>query len=163
MPDIILDLRRVDFYTEQNVAVCAWRARANALFFTPGGGTVPYFCIVDSGAPFSVLPYSLWHDRNLSWTPRGRRLIRQGGQMAEPLKWQGEDCSLGDTSVSLIDARTNSQTGAFLLVAKFVDRRRSDARLEMIAVLGMNFLADNDLRLVLESVAGNLVGALSVP
>jgi hypothetical protein len=163
MSDMILDLRRVDFYTEQNVAVCAWRAWANALFFTPGGGTVPCFCIVDSGAPFSVLPYSLWHDRNLSWTPRGRRLIRQGVQMAEPIKWQGEDCSLGDTSLSLIDRQTNSETGPFLVVAKFVDRRLSDARLEMIALLGMNFLADNDLRLVLDGARGNLVGAVSVP
>jgi hypothetical protein len=163
MPDMILDLRRVDFDTEQNVAVCAWRTRTNARFSTPGGGTVPYFCIVDSGAPFSVLPYSLWHDRNLSWTPRGRRLIRQGGQMAKPLKWQGEDCSLGDTSLSLIDRQTNRGTGPFLLVAKFVDRRLSDAGLEMIALLGMNFLADNDLRLVLEGTGGNLVGLLSVP
>ena len=41
MPDIFLDLRRVDYRSEQNVAVSAWRACADALFLTgdelPGG------------------------------------------------------------------------------------------------------------------------------
>ena len=63
--------------------------------------------------------------------------------------------------MSLIDRQTSVQTGPFLLVAKFVDRRLTDARLEMIAVLGMNFLADNDLRLVLDGAGGNLVGFIS--
>jgi hypothetical protein len=33
----------------------------------------------------------------------------------------------------------------------------------MIAVLGMNFLADNDLRLVLDGSGGGVLGYLSVP
>ncbi len=163
MADIFLDLRRIDFLTEQNVPLTAWRGYADAVFLTPSGGTVPFFCIVDSGAPFSVLPYSLWHDRNLAWTPLGRRLRRQGGQGSDPLKWQGVNCSLGQTSVSLIDRRTSLQVGPFFLVAKFVDRPLPEARLEMIAVLGMNFLADNDLRFVLDGVGGNLVGYVSAP
>jgi hypothetical protein len=48
MPDIFLDLWRVDYLTEQNVGVSAWRAHADVLFFTPGGGTVSYSCIVDN-------------------------------------------------------------------------------------------------------------------
>jgi hypothetical protein len=163
MADIFLDLRRIDYRTDHNVPLTAWRGYADALFLTPSGGTVPFSCIVDSGAPFSVLPYSLWHDRNLSWTSLGRRLIRQGGQVSDPLKWQGEDCSLGQTSVSLIDRRTSQQTGPFFLVAKFVDRPLPDARQEMISVLGMNFLTDNDLRLVLDGAGGNLVGYVSGP
>jgi hypothetical protein len=76
---------------------------------------------------------------------------------------QGEDCSLGQTSLSLIDRRTSQQTGPFLLVAKFVDRPLPDARVEMLAVLGLNFLADNDLRSVLDGTGGNLVGSISAP
>jgi hypothetical protein len=163
MADILLDLRRVDFSSDQNVAVSAWRASADAVFLTASGKTVAYSCVVDTGAAFSVLPYSLWHDRHVSWTPRGRRLTFQGVQFSDPLKWQGEDCSLGDTQVSLIDRRTNAQTGPFLLMAKFVDRRLPDPRLEMIAILGMNFLTDNELRLALDGAGGNLAGYLSVP
>ena len=65
--------------------------------------------------------------------------------------------------MSLIDRQTNMQIGPFILVAKFVDRRRSDARLEVIAVLGMIFLANNDLRLALEGARGQPVGSISVP
>ena len=72
--------RRAGITSGRCIAVSAWRPCAEALFFTPSGGTVPFSCVVDTGAPFSVLPYSLWHDRSLSWTPRGRRLTRQGGQ-----------------------------------------------------------------------------------
>ena len=151
------------YRTDQNVPLTAWRGYADALFVTPSGGTVPFSCIADSGAPFSVLPYSFWHDRNLSWTLLGRHLTRRGGQVADPLTWQGEDCSLGQTSVSLIDRRTSQQTGPFLLVAKLVDRPLPDARLEMLTVLGLNFLADNDLRSVLEGTGGNLVGYISAP
>jgi hypothetical protein len=118
---------------------------------------------VDSAAPFSVLPNSLWHVRNVSRTSLGRRLTRRGGQVSEPLKWQGEDCSLGQTSLSLIDRRTSQQTGPFLLMAKFVDRALPDARLEMVAVQGLNFLTDNDLRSVLEGTGGNVVGYISAP
>jgi hypothetical protein len=33
----------------------------------------------------------------------------------------------------------------------------------MLAVLGMNFLADNDLRSVLDGTGGNRVGSISAP
>jgi len=163
MPDISLDLRRVDYRSDQNTVVSAWRACADALFITPTGAMVSFSCVVDTGAPFSVLPFSLWHDRNLQWTSCGTQLARQGGQVSERLEWQGVDCSLGDTAVHLVDRLTNTQTGPFLVVGKFVNVRLPDARLEMIAVLGMNFLTDNQLRLVVDGAGGNLIARLAVP
>ncbi len=163
MPDVSLDLRRIDFVSDQNVAVSAWRAYAEALFITPTGTQVSYSCIVDPGAPFSVLPFSLWHDCNLHWSQLGQQLIRQGGQTAEPLKWQDVDCSLGDTSVYLIDRQTGLQAGPFLVIAKFASQRLPHAHLEMVAVLGMNFLTDNDLRFTLAGTGGNLTGHFSIP
>jgi hypothetical protein len=56
MPDLFLDLRRIDYVSDQNVSVSAGRAYAEALFVTPGGLLVPFSWIVDPGAPFSVLP-----------------------------------------------------------------------------------------------------------
>jgi hypothetical protein len=163
MPDISLDLRRIDYRSDQNAAVSAWRAYAEALFITSTGVQVSFSCIVDPGAPFRVLPFSLWHDCNVQWTPLGQQLIRQAGKAPEPLEWQGVDCSLGDTSVQLIDRQTSMQTGPFLVVAKFVSQRQPRTPLEMIAVLGMNFLADNHLRLVLDGAGQDLVGYFSVP
>ena len=163
MPDLFLDLRRIDYVSDQNVAVSAWRAYAEALFVTPGGVLVPFSCIVDPGAPFSVLPYSLWHDRNLQWTSLGQQLTRQGGQIPEPLEWQGIACALGETAVHLLDLQTRVQAGPLLVVAKLARQRLPQASRETIALLGMNFLTDNLLRLVLDGTGGALVGYLSVP
>jgi hypothetical protein len=123
MPDISLDLRHIDYLSDQNVAASAWRAYAPALFITPTGAPVSYSCIVDPGAPFSVLPFSLWHDCNLQWHALGQQLFRQGSQVAEPLEWQGVACSLGDTSVQIVDLSTGMQAGPFFIVAKFASQR----------------------------------------
>ena len=163
MPDIFLDLRHIDYVSDQNVSVSAWRAYAEALFAAQGGPLVSFSCVVDPGAPFSVLPFSLWHDRNLPWTPLGHQLTRQGGQVPEALEWQGVACDLGETSVHLIDLQAGIQAGPFLVVAKFPRQRLPRANLETIALLGMNFLTDNLLRLVLDGTKGVLVGHLSVP
>ena len=34
MPDIFLDLQRIDFVSDQNASVSAWRAHADTLFTT---------------------------------------------------------------------------------------------------------------------------------
>jgi hypothetical protein len=163
MPDIILDLRRLDYISDQNVAVSAWRAYAEAVFTSPIGIEVSFSCIVDPGAPFSVLPFSLWHDRNLHWTPLWQQLTRQGGQAPEPLRWQDVNCALGDTSVHIIDGQAGVRSGRFLVVAKFASQRLLNPNLEMIALLGMNFLTDNHLRLVLDGTGADLIGYLSFP
>jgi hypothetical protein len=163
MPTILLDLRRIDYVSDQNVVVSAWRAYAEALFVTPAGVLVPFSCIVDPGAPFSVLPFSLWHDRNLKWTSLGQQLTRQGGLVPEPLEWQGAACTLGETAVHLLDLQTRVQAGPFLVVAKLPRQRLPQPSLETIALLGLNFLTDNFLRLVLDGTGGSLVGSLTVP
>ena len=80
------------------------------------------------------------------------------------LKWQDVDCSLGATYVHLIDPRTGTKTSRpFLVVAKFASQRSQHPHLELAAVLGMNFLADNGFRLELDGTGVDLVGYLSVP
>jgi hypothetical protein len=163
MRDIFLDLRRIEYVSDKSVSVSAWRAYVDVLFVTPNGAQVSFSCILDRGAPFSVLPFSLWHDCNLQWNPLGQRLTRQGGAVQEPLEWQNVPCYLGDTSVYLLDVKTGMRAGPYLTVAKFVERRLPQAHLETIALLGINFLTDNLLRLVLDGSGASLDGYLSVP
>ena len=148
MRDIFLDLRRVEYISDKYVTVSAWRAYVDVLFITPSGARVSFSCILDPGAPFSVLPFSLWHDCNLQWTPLGQQLTRRGNQVPKPLEWQKVPCYLGDTSVYLMDLKTGVQAGPYLTVAKFVGQRLPQPNLETIALLGINFLTDNLLRLV---------------
>lgn len=163
MPDLFLQVRCIDYVSDQNVPVSAWRAYAESLFVTPSGTLAPFTCVIDPGAPFSVLPFSLWHDRNLEWISLGHELTRQGAQAPELLEWQGVPSDLGETSVHLIDLQSGVQAGPFLVVAKLPHQRLPRTNLETVALLGMNFLTDNRLRLVLDGTAGNLVGYLSVP
>jgi hypothetical protein len=163
MPKISLDLRRIDFRSDQNTNLTAWRIDAETLFTTPTGRIVPYSCVVDTGASFSVLPFSLWHDCNLKWRPLGTQVLRHGGKAYEPLKWRRVNCSLGDTSVYLFDGQSNLQAGPFTVVGKFVNRRQLDPNLEMIAILGMNFLTDNDLELIVNGTGGGLAAQLIAP
>ena len=88
MRDIFLDLRRIDYVSDRSVPVSAWRAYIDVLFVTPNSARCIFLLHPGPGAPFSVLPFSLWHDCNLQWTPLGQQLTRQGTQVQEPLEWQ---------------------------------------------------------------------------
>jgi hypothetical protein len=163
MPDIFLDLRRIDYVSEQNAPVSAWRAYAETLFTTSTSARASFSCIVDTGAPFSVLPFSLWQTYNVQWSPLGKQLTCQGKPAQGVLKWQDVECSLGATYVELIDLRTGMKVSRpFLVVAKFASQRSQHPRLELAAVLGMNFLTDNNLRLELEGTGVGLVGYFSI-
>ena len=92
MPGISLDLRCIEFRSDQNVAVSAWRAFADALFISSTGVPVSFTCIVDTGTPFSVLPYSLWYHRgcgmDVPWPaidPKGKSITRSLGMAGRQL------------------------------------------------------------------------------
>ena len=162
MPDIPLDLRALDFATNQNVNVRAWRAFVEARFVAHSGAITAFDTFVDPGAPFGVIPYSLWHSRRLRWTPLGTQLLRAGNPVPGALSWQGVPCDLGATDLFLIDLDSGIRTGPHRLVAKFARQPVTPAA-ENAAILGMNFLADNDIRLVLEGSLGGVTGYLAVP
>jgi hypothetical protein len=67
------------------------------------------------------------------------------------LTWQGVPCELGFTEVDLGGTRS--------LTAKFVAKPTPVAEI----ILGLNFLVDNDIELVLRGTPGALSGFLSVP
>ena len=164
MPDIFLDLRRIDYVSDQNASGSAWRAHAETLFTTSTSSLASFSCIVDTGAPFSVLPFSLWQSCNVQWSPLGQQLTCHGRPAQGVLKWQDVDCSLGATYVQLIDLQTGMKVSRpFLVVAKFASQRSQHPHLELTAVLGMNFLTDNNLRLELDGTGVDLVGYFSIP
>jgi hypothetical protein len=162
VPDISLDLRAIEFVTEHNVRVFAWRAFVDVEFAVGRDQNTRFECFVDPGAPFSVIPFSLWHDRNLQWSRLGSQISRVSGASASPLSWQGAPCVLGEVSIQLQDKPSGRITGPHRVVAKF-PRTRLPTSSENATILGMNFLADNDIRLTIDSNDGQLSGFLSVP
>lgn len=162
MPDISLDLQAIDFITDQQVAVRAWRAFVKVRFDGLHGPRIRYETFLDPGAPFSVIPYSLWHGRRLRWRALGTQFTRAGHPVAGSLTWQGAPCELGTTDLYLLDLAAGIRTGPHRVVAKFVQQALPQT-VENAAILGMSFLADNELRLVLEGIGGRMSGVLSVP
>ena len=162
MPDISLDLRGIDYVTDQNVTVRAWRAFVRVRFVGRNGLLVRFQAFVDPGAPFSVIPYSLWHGRRIRWAALGTQLMRAGRPAAEGLLWQGVRCDLGTTDIHLLDLDAGIRTGPHRVVAKFA-RQRLPPAIENSAILGMSFLADNDIRLVLDGHGAGTTGYLGLP
>ena len=164
MPDIPLNFRTIDYVTDLGIAVRAMRAFVDVEFPTQAGTTVDFDCFVDIGAPFSVIPFSLWHDRKIRWKRLGSVLTLAGTPsrpVPDALLWQGSSCELGETQVYLIDPVARIQTGPHRVMGKFVQQRlRAD--LEFAAILGVNFEIENNIRLVLPGAAGDATGYLSV-
>lgn len=120
MPDIPLDFRAIEYVTDLGVAVRAMRAFVDVEFPTQADTTVDFDCFVDIGAPFSVIPYSLWHDRSIRWRRLGSVLTLAGTPsrpVPDALLWQGASCELGETEVYLIDPVARLQTGPHRVLA----------------------------------------------
>jgi len=106
-------------------------------------------CVIDTGAPLSVVPYDVWKHRKLAWTSVSKTLHR--GARKATLDWQGVSCELGEAQVELFGPRS--------LLAKFALRPTSP----MDVILGLKFLLDNDLELHLLGTSGTLSGSLTLP
>jgi len=162
MPAVALNFHFADYQTEQGEQARAWRAAVDLRFPVATGGELPCLCMIDSGAPFSVLPHSLWSGGRLAWTRWGTHLLTASGRrLARALTWQGLPCALGAIEVDLVDA--NIRAGPFLVVAKFVESVHSNPAMENLALLGLNFVMDNGLRLEMDAYGDAPSGHLEWP
>jgi hypothetical protein len=124
---------------------------------------------IDTGAPFSILPFSLWHRYQLAWQPLGTEFYTPGGQFEpEALTWLGMPCFFGELKLRLID-EIRQRSRSLRLVAKLAMRPVA-AHMENTALIGCNFLNDNSIKMTVDPAhrtnAGNLtnvVGYLTVP
>lgn len=166
MPYVRLATRPIDYVSNVGYHLRGWRTQANVQFVTLGGARIPFWCILDTGAPVSILPYSLWSGRNLHWNNVGNQLLDSSGQaVPDALSWMGLPCDLGETSVYLVDVAAGLRTGPHLLVAKFVRQPfpTHQGKLEKFALLGQNFLVDNHINFSTESSAAGLTAHFAVP
>lgn len=152
MPDIPLDFRARDYVTDLGTAVRSLRA-----FVTIEIGSLRPLCFLDTGAPFSIVSYSV--ARQIRWKLLGSELFYE--RKPVPLDWQGILCDFGETEIVFVAPFENLRTAACRLVGKFAKARHPV--LENYVLLGMNFLPDNDIDLLLRSTPEGLNGLLSVP
>jgi hypothetical protein len=153
--------KAIEFRTDLGCVLRAARPYIAIEFIDGAGNVLQYLAMFDSGAPFSVLPNTLWQGQNLNWNLLGSQLVRGDSLDAAALTWQGLPCQLGETPVRLVDQSSDTRSGPLLLTAKFV-LSRIPSSLEKEAILGVNFLVDNSLVLGLRGLADRLEGAFTV-
>jgi hypothetical protein len=159
---------RSDLMTDSGRLARASYLRVHLQWWT-GGGVLSRSARLDTGAPFSVLPYTLWHGRNVTWQLLGHQLLDSQGQpLPSYLDWHGISCILAEVHLRLTD-EANNQSRFLRVIAKLVTRRQSPA-MEDIVLLDYNFLHDNSLILNLNprnrqnlGTIPNVVGFLTVP
>jgi hypothetical protein len=145
--DIPLNFLSANYSTDRGDALLLHRPIITAQFPTHAG-PLPRRCIIDTGAPLSIVPYDVWHIRKLNWSAVSKSLSGRGGRNV--LMWQGVPCQLGEMQIDLAGPR--------VLVAKFALQPTQP----FDVILGMNFLADNGLELYLKPVAAGFNGTLVV-
>src|SRR5262249_44914371 len=100
------------------------------LFFqsmVPGQAMIPGQCWLDTGAPLSVIPYRVHHNR-LAWGPAGARA-----------SWLGQPCDLGHINVWLPTDQPPYLRGPVSMLAKFAP---SDPPGDPVPVLlGLEFIS----------------------
>ncbi len=130
--DIPLTFLTATYSTDRGQALSLHRPVITAQFPTHAG-FLPRRCIIDTGAPLSIVPYDVWQVRKLKWLATSKNLGGRGGPTV--MMWQGVACELGEMQIDLAGPR--------LLVAKFALQPTPP----FDVILGMNFFADNDLEL----------------
>jgi hypothetical protein len=153
--------RAVAFRTDLGAVVRAVRPYVPIEFIDGAGNVFHWLAMIDSGAPFSVLPYTLWHEHNIIYNLLGSQLLRGDKLDAAALTWQGVPCRLAETPIRLVDQRANARSRPLLLTAKLVLAPISSS-LEKEAILGDSFLVDNSLALSMRGIADKLKGTFTV-
>lgn len=168
-PDFpIIEIWR-DYVTDQGRLARARGLQVDVDLLNESGRSIERKMRIDSGAPFSIVPYSVWHQRQLSWQPLGTEFYTAGGQLErEALTWLGVSCFFGELKLRLVD-EVQRRSRVLRLVAKLAMRPVA-SHMENTALIGCNFLNDNSIKMTVDparrtnaGIFTNIVGCLTVP
>jgi len=158
MTRIAFAIRIVPFVTERGVAVPAQRAYLTAQFVGRHQQRLPCPAFLDTGSPYSVVPYRLANQ--VPWKDLGGYIILSGQRRA--VEWNGVPCRMGELEVELIDIRARVRTGPLRVLAK-VASQPAPPHLDQAVLLGVSFLTDNRIQQDLDGSGIALSGSLWIP
>jgi hypothetical protein len=96
------------------------------------------YCFVDTGAPVSVVSYSV--RRGLNYRPiAGIRAA--SGPNVPAFRFQGVDCDFGVGDLQIVDSRARLR-GIYAIEGKFL-RRPTRFNQDVFVILGMSFFLNN--------------------
>jgi hypothetical protein len=88
LPHFPIEEVRQDLMTDAGRLARACHLKVRLEWLTSSGG-LRGETRLDTAAPFSIVPYTLWHDNALSWQVLGHQLLNLGGTpLPRTLAWQ---------------------------------------------------------------------------
>src|SRR5262245_60980997 len=94
-------------------------------------------CLLDSGAPLSLVPFAVHNAESFVWQPV------PGPWPLALTRWLGVPCEIGEMDVWLPTTVSPHLRGPFRFIAKFALATPPSAPSNMPILLGLNFLADH--------------------
>ena len=116
--------------------ITARRLFVDLLFELRNGSLLHSRCLLDSGAPLCVVPFSVHNGQGLSWHSL------PGPWPAGFRTWLGVRCTLGSVNVWLSRPGLPQFHGPIPLIAKFADVDPPNVKPPISVLVGLNFLAD---------------------
>jgi hypothetical protein len=151
-----LELVRV-LHTAGTVTIPAARLWASLTFWSEQEKPRTLRCLLDTGAPVSVIPQNIWQAHQLAWHPLS------GPWPQGLLTWLGVPCLIGRTDIWLAIPEWPFLRGPFPFIAKFAQALPSGLMGPPPVLLGLNFLADQGADTNFQCHTPPSAGAITLP
>lgn len=123
-------------YSAAGIDIRAVRLWVEIGFSRRSGGCLFRRCLLDTGAPLSVVPLHVHQARDLNWQPL------PGAWPPGLTTWSGVPCTLGIIDVWLPLSGDAQLRGPLRFIAKFAQATPAYLPANVPVLLGLNFLAE---------------------
>jgi len=144
-------------FTAVGHSLSALRLKVNLLFSRRTGSRRPVQCLLDTGAPLSVVPYPVHQGYALAWQPV------VGPWPLGFTHWYGVPCTVGIVEAWVSVPQAPFFRGPLAFVAKFVQGIPAQMSPALPVLLGLNFLADHGAEVSFECHRRPNAGAIMLP
>jgi hypothetical protein len=126
-------------------------------FACRSGGPLARLCLLDTGAPVSVIPFEIHSRLGLAWVPLA------GTWPSGLTIWQGVPCTVGKIDVWVPLPEQPYFRGPLPLIGKFAQATPAHVPGAVPILLGLNFLDDHCADVFLRCHAPGAAGAIVLP
>jgi hypothetical protein len=150
-------LCRRTLHTAAGRTIPAARLWTELFFSRAPGAPASMACLLDSGAPLSVVPWTVQQTYGLAWQPL------PGPWPPGFLTWSGVPCTVGAMEAWAPVPGSALLRGPLLFIAKFAQAPPAGMAATLPVLLGLNFLADHLAETVFQCHTPPQAGAISLP
>jgi hypothetical protein len=144
-------------HTASGITIPALRLWVELAFTRQIPPPLPRKCLLDTGAPLSVIPYAVHHTHSFSWQPLS------GPWPPGFTSWLGVPCIVGLIDVWVPVAEAPFLNGPWKCIAKFAQATPANMPTNLPILLGLNFLADHQAGVSIQSYQIPNAGSIFLP